>query len=204
MQGHVLLLQQFIAILVKRAVYIRRNWKGLFSQILLPALFVCVAMTVALSAPQVSNPPPLVLSPAMYFNYTQPRGNFIPYSNMAENPEMPKWSQDAGPSEIIQTFRMASGVSATCVLKTPFNSSFDEAILKQLNFTYRNFELLDRYFEQSCESVFQKGLPLENFVPPAPTDSPLTEAIKDKNKTAVVTPGKYNNIYIILSPLFPP
>jgi len=56
--GHVLtpwalLLQQFIAILVKRCYYIRRNWKGLFSQILLPALFVCVAMTVALTAPQV-------------------------------------------------------------------------------------------------------------------------------------------------------
>jgi len=57
-QAHVLpystlLLQQFFAILVKRCYYIRRNWKGLFSQILLPALFVCVAMTVALTAPQV-------------------------------------------------------------------------------------------------------------------------------------------------------
>ena len=57
-QGHVLipsslLLQQFFAIFVKRCYYVRRNWKGLFSQILLPALFVCVAMTVALTAPQV-------------------------------------------------------------------------------------------------------------------------------------------------------
>jgi len=48
------LIQQFFAILVKRCYYVRRNWKGLFSQILLPALFVCVAMTVALTAPQVN------------------------------------------------------------------------------------------------------------------------------------------------------
>lgn len=25
--------------------------------------------------------PPLVLSPSQYHNYTQPRGNFIPYAN---------------------------------------------------------------------------------------------------------------------------
>ena len=49
-----LLLQQFFAILVKRCYYVQRNWKGLFSQIMLPAVFVCVAMTVALTAPQVS------------------------------------------------------------------------------------------------------------------------------------------------------
>ena len=111
-------MQQFAAILIKRAVHIRRNWKGLFSQILLPALFVCVAMTVALTAPRVKNPPPLVLSPALYFNYTQPRGNFIPYSNTRRGPaEMPAWSQDAGPSRLIQTFRLPSGVSATCLLK---------------------------------------------------------------------------------------
>jgi len=48
-----LLLLQFYAIVVKRCYYTRRNWRGLFSQILLPALFVCVAMTVALTAPQV-------------------------------------------------------------------------------------------------------------------------------------------------------
>ena len=51
-----LLIQQFIAVVVKRCYYVRRNWKSLFSQILLPALFVCVAMTVALTAPQVRPP----------------------------------------------------------------------------------------------------------------------------------------------------
>ena len=72
--GSVLYLQQFMAILVKRFHYTRRNWKGLFSQILLPALFVCIAMTVALTAPQNKDLPPMVLSPAQYYNSTQPRG----------------------------------------------------------------------------------------------------------------------------------
>lgn len=132
-----LLLQQFMAIIKKRFVYIRRNWKGLFSQILLPALFVCVAMTVALTAPQVRDQPPVILSPAQYFNYTQPRGNYIPYTNIGEEDVAQPWSLDASAQDLIQTFRLPCGISATCVLKTPFNSSFDEAVLKQLNFTYR-------------------------------------------------------------------
>ena len=136
-QGHMLLFQQFFAVIKKRFVYIRRNWKGLFSQILLPALFVCVAMTVALTAPQVQDQPPITLSPAQYFNYTQPRGNFIPYANVETPGQKDEWSSDASTQELIQTFRLPCGVSATCVLKKAYNSSFDEAMLRQLNFTYR-------------------------------------------------------------------
>ena len=82
LHGHLLLLQQFIAIIIKRHKYVRRNWKGLFSQILLPALFVCVAMTVALTAPQVTDLPPIVISPAQYYNYTQPRGKIHVHSSV--------------------------------------------------------------------------------------------------------------------------
>ena len=32
-QGWTLIMQQFFAIIIKRFVYIRRNWKGLFSQV---------------------------------------------------------------------------------------------------------------------------------------------------------------------------
>lgn len=32
-------------------------------------------------APPPGDLPPLVLSPSQYHNYTQPRGNFIPYAN---------------------------------------------------------------------------------------------------------------------------
>lgn len=172
--GSALYLQQFCAILVKRFYYIRRNWKALFSQILLPGLFVCIAMTVALTAPQVQDLPAKVLSPAQYYNYTQPRGNFIPYALAQKSPTFsPSWSSDAAAEQLIKTFHLPSGVAATCILRSPFNSSFDADILKNINSTYRNFNLLNRYFVPACESVFVGGLPLQNFVPPTVTASPV-------------------------------
>lgn len=160
--GYWLYLNQFRAIIVKRFYYIRRNWKGLFSQILLPALFVCIAMTVALSAPGLEDLPALELSPSQYFNLTQPRGNFVPYSNHKAGQPFNQ-SNDAGPDQLIRTFLYPSGIGATCVLKSPFNTTFDIDYLK-----HKNYKLLLKYFEPSCEKVFVHGLPLENFVPPLP------------------------------------
>ena len=80
--------------------------------------------------------PPIVLSPAQYYNYTQPRGNLIPYANDETEPT-PPWSHDASAAELIQTFRLPCGMAATCLLKTPFNSSFDDVVLNQLNKTHR-------------------------------------------------------------------
>lgn len=129
-------------------------------------------MTVALTAPQVQDLPAKVLSPAQYYNYTQPRGNFIPYSVVRKSASS-VWSGDANAEQLVKTFRLPSGVAATCVLRAPFNSSYDSDILKRVNTTYRNFRLLDKYFVSSCQSVFVGGLPLQNFVPPAVTVSPL-------------------------------
>ena len=185
--GYMLLLQQFIAIIIKRCYYTRRNWKGLFSQILLPALFVCVAMTVALTAPQVMDLPPMTLSPAQYYNYTQPTGNYIPYSDQNQDQNDATWSQDARGSDLIQTFKMPSGVGATCILKKPFNSSFDAAILRQINSTHRNFTLLEKFFEPGCRDVFVKGIDLENFVPLPPTGSPIPML----NDTDMIDLGKH-------------
>ena len=186
--GSALYLQQFFAILVKRFYYIRRNWKALFSQILLPGLFVCIAMTVALTAPQVQDLPAKVLSPAQYYNYTQPRGNFIPYALAQKSSAgVPSWSSDASAEQLIKTFHLPSGVAATCILLSPFNSSFDADILKNINSTYRNFNLLNRYFVPACESVFVGGLPLQNFVPPAVTASPA--AVKNESAPSFVTSG---------------
>lgn len=53
LEGWGLKLSQFHGLLVKRFHCAKRNTKGLFSQILLPAFFVCVAMTVALSVPEI-------------------------------------------------------------------------------------------------------------------------------------------------------
>ena len=53
LEGWWLRLRQFHGLIVKRFHCAKRNTKGLFSQILLPAFFVCVAMTVALSVPEI-------------------------------------------------------------------------------------------------------------------------------------------------------
>jgi len=65
---------------------------------------------------------------------------------------------------------MASGVAATCVLKSPFNSSFDADRLRMINSSSsEQLVLLERYYQAGCESVFVNGLPLMNFVPPSAT-----------------------------------
>jgi hypothetical protein len=43
----------------------------------------------------------------MYYNYTQPAGNYIPYMDKNE-PDSSK-SGDAGAQDIIQTFHLPSG-----------------------------------------------------------------------------------------------
>nr|XP_042904131.1 ATP-binding cassette sub-family A member 2 isoform X3 [Parasteatoda tepidariorum] len=168
-EGNMLRFQQFMTILLKRFYCTKRNWKGLFSQILLPAFFVSIAMSVALTAPKVEDLPPLTLSPSQYYNYTQPQGNVIPFCrNRLDITNDERWSEDANSEHIYATLYMPSGVGATCVLKSPFNNSFDA----RMNFSARNYDLLSAYFEPSCESVFVPGLPLDNFVPPPPTNSP--------------------------------
>lgn len=96
----------------------------------------------------------------------------MPYTNNAPGEKPPQWSKDASTDSIVQSFHLPSGVGATCLLQQPFNSSFDIAILGQINSTYRNYKLLEKYFTPSCRSVFVNGLPLENFVPPPPTAAP--------------------------------
>uniref|UniRef100_A0A8C4DG67 ATP-binding cassette sub-family A member 2 n=1 Tax=Dicentrarchus labrax TaxID=13489 RepID=A0A8C4DG67_DICLA len=172
LEGWWLKLSQFHGLIVKRFHCAKRNTKGLFSQILLPAFFVCVAMTVALSVPEIGDLPPLILSPSQYHNYTQPRGNFIPYANENRPQYRSKLSPDASPQKIINTLRLPSGVGATCVLKTPFNSTLDQ-LAQTLNPSANNSKTLAaRYFDSMCLDSFTQGVPLSNFVPPPPSPAP--------------------------------
>ncbi|XP_023814646.1 ATP-binding cassette sub-family A member 2 isoform X3 [Oryzias latipes] len=172
LDGWWLKLSQFHGLLIKRFHCAKRNTKGLFSQILLPAFFVCVAMTVALSVPEIGDLPPLILSPSQYHNYTQPRGNFIPYANEERPQYRNKLSPDASTQKIINTLRLPSGVGATCVLKTPFNSTLDQ-LAQTLNPSANNSKTLAaQYFDSMCLDSFTQGVPLSNFVPPPPSPAP--------------------------------
>ncbi|XP_072520888.1 ATP-binding cassette sub-family A member 2 isoform X2 [Salminus brasiliensis] len=171
LEGWWLRLRQFHGLIVKRFHCAKRNTKGLFSQILLPAFFVCVAMTVALSVPEIGDLPPLILSPSQYHNYTQPRGNFIPYAN-EDRLQYSKLSPDASPQKIINTLRFPSGVGATCVLKTPFNSTLDQLAQTLNPYANNSKTLAARYFDSMCLDSFTQGVPLSNFVPPPPSPAP--------------------------------
>uniref|UniRef100_A0A3Q2DBH9 ATP-binding cassette, sub-family A (ABC1), member 1A n=1 Tax=Cyprinodon variegatus TaxID=28743 RepID=A0A3Q2DBH9_CYPVA len=58
--------QQFVALLWKRFLYARRSRKGFFAQIVLPAVFVCIALVFSLIVPPFGKYPKLALHPGMY------------------------------------------------------------------------------------------------------------------------------------------
>lgn len=73
-----LITQQLYALMIKRFHRVKRNIKGFFAEIVLPVLFVCLALLVATLAPGVSNRPILELHP---WYYGQPNQMFISRSS---------------------------------------------------------------------------------------------------------------------------
>lgn len=117
LKPHLLLLNHFKAVIIKRFHYITRNWRSLFSQIILPAIFVAIAMTVALAAPSVDDLPPLELTTLQYYNVTQPRGHFVPITNEGLTSASKVNPRDAQAKRLIETLELASGIGASCVLE---------------------------------------------------------------------------------------
>ncbi|KAM4555209.1 phospholipid-transporting ATPase ABCA1-like isoform 2-T2 [Odontesthes bonariensis] len=58
--------QQFVTLMWKRFLYARRSRKGFFAQIVLPAVFVCIALVFSLIVPPFGKYPSLELQPWMY------------------------------------------------------------------------------------------------------------------------------------------
>ncbi|KAG7218150.1 hypothetical protein INR49_009051 [Caranx melampygus] len=65
-EGWSLRRQQFVALMWKRFLYARRSRKGFFAQIVLPAVFVCIALVFSLIVPPFGKYPSLELQPWMY------------------------------------------------------------------------------------------------------------------------------------------
>uniref|UniRef100_A0A493T0T8 ATP-binding cassette sub-family A member 2 n=1 Tax=Anas platyrhynchos platyrhynchos TaxID=8840 RepID=A0A493T0T8_ANAPP len=120
----------------------------------------------------VGDLPPLILSPSQYHNYTQPKGNFIPYANEERREYRIRLSPDASPQQLVNTFHLPSGIGATCVLKTAFNNTLDQP-MQTLNLNSNESKMLAaKYFDAMCIDSFTQGLPLSNFVPPPPSPAP--------------------------------
>ncbi|KAG1952045.1 ATP-binding cassette sub-family A member 12 isoform X3 [Pimephales promelas] len=64
--GLALTAQRVMAMLLKRVHHSRRDWKGLFSQVLLPVIFVIAAMGLGSIKSDLQHFPKIVLSPALY------------------------------------------------------------------------------------------------------------------------------------------
>lgn len=66
MQGGPLLAAQMVALLRKRLSHTCRAWKGALSDLLLPMLFVALAMGLFMVRPLAIDYPPLKLTPGHY------------------------------------------------------------------------------------------------------------------------------------------
>lgn len=83
--GPLLWFQQYKAILVKRFHHARRSRKGFFSQILLPAIFVVVAMFVSLIRPPRDGLPSLKLTTEMFGKPSYIAVNNLDVNSFSEN-----------------------------------------------------------------------------------------------------------------------
>ena len=129
--------QQFYALLLKRLHHTRRNIQGLLTHILLPGIFVSIAMSVALAQPKGDSYPPLVLSSAMF----HPPPFYIPFSRKGDLEFSFK---------LENTLKLPSGFGADCVLNDNVQPSQPVSIedLKRP---------VKKYFDQFCYSKIFKG-----------------------------------------------
>jgi len=132
--------KQALAIIIKRFIFNYRNMRGLVTQILLPAFFITVAMTVALTAPGFADPPPITLSTAMFspLNYL-----YTPVSGLNSYKSKNRtqiYSLNANPYDLSSTIRYPSGIGSTCLLNNPY---MNESTL-----------LFDNLTGLSCDQVY--------------------------------------------------
>uniref|UniRef100_A0A8C7ZZY2 ABC transporter domain-containing protein n=1 Tax=Oryzias sinensis TaxID=183150 RepID=A0A8C7ZZY2_9TELE len=103
--GWKLIRQQFLALFIKRFHHARRSRKGLIAQVVLPAIFVCLALVFSLIVPSFTAYPSLELQPWMYDSQT----TF--YSN-----DMP---EDANVSRVVETLVDNPGFGTRCMEGNP-------------------------------------------------------------------------------------
>ena len=162
--GAPLKLQQFYALVVKRFHHARRNFKGVISQILLPAIFITIAMVMALSFPKSPDQPPLELTPSMF-----PRPNYIPFANEAKG-------VNRLASRLEKTLTLPSGVGATCCLRSINLTTTD---LKPSR------ERLAQMFNHSCSVSIDEVS--EEYFKPSNLNLGFIYTNESKNETQSVT-----------------
>ncbi|XP_041700647.2 glucosylceramide transporter ABCA12 isoform X2 [Coregonus clupeaformis] len=98
--GLALTWQQVTAMLMKRVHHSRRDWKGLFSQVVLPVLFIILAMGLGSIKSDLQHFPEMELSPALY--HLGPQYSF--FSN-----------QNPNSSNLVNTMMSFPGIDNGCL-----------------------------------------------------------------------------------------
>lgn len=130
--GTSLIRRQLAALHIRRFHHSRRNYKGLCCEIVLPALFVCLALLLTLAIPPMMDEPPLELNPWLYDS-----PNYIFFSNEdSRNPFTNKY---------IETLLSPPGLGDRCIKAKShkqlpcqpisFNRSY---LIPKYNFTIAN------------------------------------------------------------------
>ena len=78
---------QLYALLVKRLQRVKRNVKGFFAEIVLPVIFVCLALLVATLSPKANDRPALELHP---WYYSEPNQIFLSKSSSIDFDHSPQ------------------------------------------------------------------------------------------------------------------
>nr|APD26542.1 ATP-binding cassette transporter subfamily A member 2 protein [Brachionus koreanus] len=161
--GYRLYFRQIKSLVIKKYLYNKRNWKSLLTQIILPACFVSIAMTVALSAPGFLDLPPLELSPAQFYPLTKPEGIHVPFS-FNTNQTVDSWQKSAPSKDIIESLFGLAGIASTCTLNEK-NLSISDIINKDYESNGLIFNQSYFGFSQFCKIVFNQNcdIDLNNF-----------------------------------------
>lgn len=155
--GWRLMFKQFIAIIKKRYLYNARNWKSLLTQIILPACFICVAMTVALSAPGFQDLPALELSSSQFYPLTKPEGTYVPFSYYVK-PTVERDEESATTEELVETLKFIVGLGPTCTLN---NCNVSLSDLFEKNGKNLNSSMFGH--DSVCATVFNNNADIDNI-----------------------------------------
>ncbi|XP_063069496.1 uncharacterized protein abca12 [Engraulis encrasicolus] len=98
-RGLALLWQQVVAMVMKRVHHSRRDWKGMFSQVILPVLFVIAAMGLGSIKSNLQTFPEMQISPGLYHTGEQ----YAFFSN--QNPQS---------SKLVDTMMSYPGIDDVC------------------------------------------------------------------------------------------
>ncbi|KAG7487889.1 hypothetical protein MATL_G00028350 [Megalops atlanticus] len=131
--GWGLTLQQLRALFIKRWLYARRSRRGFFAQIVLPAVFVLIALLFSLIVPPFGKYPALELQPWMYGE------QYMFFSNDApENPAM---------KNLLDALLEPPGFGTKCMEnseKPPCVQEEEEAVFQRPHVSFATWQLLSK------------------------------------------------------------